>query len=62
MNNDNDKKINDYKKKQVEKWVIVALYLGVIALEILALLNIIDMLWGVALFVVVYLFKKIFLK
>ena len=62
MTNTNDKKIKEYKKKQFEKWAIVALYLLVIVLEILALLNIIDMLWGVALFAIIYLFKKIFLK
>ena len=62
MSNINDKKIKNYKKKQIEKWVIIALYLLVIGLEILALLNIIDMLWGVALFAIIYLFKKNYLK
>ncbi len=58
----NDKKIKEYKKKQLEKWGIVSLYLLVIVLELLALFGIIDMLWGCALFVIIYLFKKIFLK
>ena len=62
MNKTNDQKIKDYKKKQAEKWIIVGLYIGVIALEVLALLNIIDMLWGLVLFIIIYLFKKIYLK
>lgn len=59
MKNDNDKKIRDYKKKQIKKWLEIALYVVVVALEILALLNIIDMLWGCVLFILLYLFKKI---
>ena len=58
----NDQKIRNYKKKQFEKWIIISLYLLVIVLEFLALFNIIDMLWGVALFAIIYLFKKIYLK
>ena len=58
----NDKKIKNYQKKQFEKWAIIVLYLLVIVLEILALLNIIDMLWGVVLFALIYLFKKNYLK
>ena len=62
MNSENDVKIKNYQKRQIIKWTVISLYLVVIALEILALCGIIDMLWGCALFVFVYLFKKIFLK
>lgn len=62
MNNENDIKIKEYKKKQIEKWVIISMLLGVIVLETLALFNVINMLWGCALFIFVYIFKKIFLK
>lgn len=62
MKNDNDKKILEYKKKKVEKWVILISCFAVIILEILALFNVIDMLWGLGLFILMYIFKKIFLK
>ena len=54
----NDQKIKAYKKNKIEKWIIVALYIGVIITEILALFNIIDMFWGVILFIIIYLLKK----
>ena len=62
MSNENNVKIKNYQKKQIEKWVIISIYLTIIVLEILALCGIIDMLWGCALFVLVYIIKKIFLK
>ena len=62
MNNENDIKIKKYQKKQILKWIIIALYLIVIVLEVLALCGIIDMLWGCALFIIVYIIKKSFLK
>lgn len=62
MTNINDKKIKEYRKRQIEKWAIIIVYLLVIVLEVLALCNIIDMLWGVGLFIILYLFKKIYLK
>ena len=58
----NDQKIKDYRKKQLEKWIIVSIYLLVIILEVMALFGVIDMLWGCAVFLVGYLFKKIYLK
>ena len=58
----NDEKIKQYKKQQRDKWILIIMCLGVIILETLALLNIINMLWGVGLFVFIYLFKKIILK
>ena len=59
MKNVNDKKIKEYKKQQVKKWLIVILSIGVIILEILALCNIIHMLWGCGLFIIIYLLTKI---
>ena len=60
MRNDNDKKIKEYQKQKLKKWAIIILYIMVIVLEVLALFNVIDMLWGCFLFLAVYLFKKIF--
>lgn len=62
MKNDNDKKIFEYKKKKFEKYFLVILSFLVIILEILALFNIINMMWGLGLFVLMYILKKIFLK
>lgn len=58
MKNDNDKKIKDYKRQQVKKWLVVILSVGVIILETLALFNVIHMLWGCGLFIIIYLLKK----
>ena len=58
----NDEKIKNYRKKKIEKWLLIVMLLGVITLETLALLNIISMLWGCVLFIIIYLFKKIILK
>lgn len=62
MKNDNDKKIFEYKKKKFEKYFLIILSISVIILEILALFNVINMMWGLGLFVIVYILKKIFLK
>lgn len=62
MKTENDKKIGEYRKKTIAKWTIIALYVVVIVLEILALFNVMSMLWGCALFAIVYLLKKNYLK
>lgn len=62
MKNNNDKKIFEYKKKRLFNILLVISSLIVIVLEILALFNVIDMLWGLGLFVLMYILKKIFLK
>ncbi len=59
MKNENDKKIKEYKKNQLKKWILLTLYLSVIVLEILALMNIISMWWGVGVFALIY-FIRIF--
>ena len=56
---DNDKKIAEYRKKQIIKWVIIILSIAVIVLEVLALFKVISLLWGLALFIIIYLLKKI---
>ena len=58
----NDQKIKEYKKSQLEKWIIVVLLIMVIVLETLALFGIINMLWGCGLFIIIYIIKKNFLK
>ena len=62
MKNNNDKKRFEYKKKRLFNILLVISSLIVIVLEILALFNVIDMLWGLGLFVLMYILKKIFLK
>lgn len=58
--NENDQKIYEYKKNKVKKWLIIILSIGVIVLEVLALFKVISLLWGCALFVIIYLLKKFF--
>lgn len=58
MSNDNDKKISEYKKKKLSKVIIIALYFLVIVLELLALFGVIDMIWGIIIFIPLYLLKK----
>ena len=60
MENDNDKIISEYRKQNFKKWSVIALYLLVIVLEVLALFGIIDMLWGCGVFIIAYLLKKFF--
>lgn len=56
----NDDKIKKYQRKKILKWVIIILSIIVIVLEVLALFKVISMIWGLLLFVVVYILKKIF--
>ena len=60
--NDNDRKIYEYKKQKATKWILIFSSFLVIVLEVLALFNVIDMLWGLALFALMYIIKKFFLK
>lgn len=56
----NDEKIKKYRYNKVKKWIIIILSLGVIVLEVLALLKIISMLWGCLVFIIIYILKKKF--
>ena len=60
MTKSNDQKIVEYKKNKIKKIVFISLYLLVIVLEILALFRIIDFIWGLIIFIPIYLFKKNF--
>jgi len=60
MNNSNDDKIKNYKRQKIKKWLIIILSVMVMVLEILALLNIVNMLWGCGLFIIIYILKKMF--
>ena len=53
---DNDEKIKKYQQK---KWMMIGMCLVIIILEVLALFNVIDMLWGCGLFLVMCILKKI---
>ena len=60
--NINDIKYKEYKKKRLFKVVIVLISVIIIILEIMALFQVISMVWGLILFIVLYLLKKIVLK
>ena len=60
MDKTNDDKIKSYQRKKVLKWIIIVLSLLVIVLEVLALLDIINMLWGCLVFIIIYILKKMF--
>lgn len=62
MSNVNDQKIKNYQKKKYTKWLLIIASIMVIILEILALLNVISMIWGLVVFIIIYLFEKIVLK
>ena len=62
MSNINDQKIKNYQKKKYTKWLLIIASIMVIILEILALLNVISMIWGLVVFIIIYLFEKIVLK
>ena len=62
MSNINDQKIKNYQKKKYTKWLLIIASIMVIILEILALLNVISMIWGFVVFIIIYLFEKIVLK
>ena len=56
----NDDKIKKYQRKKILKWVIIILSIIVIVLEVLALFKVISMIWGLLLFIVIYILKKLF--
>ena len=60
--NINDEKYQEYQKKRIQRIILILLSLLVIATEILVLLNKINIIFGIASFIVLYLFKKIILK
>ena len=60
--NVNDDKFNEYQKNRIFKYVIIILSILVIVLEILALLQKVNMIWGVIIFIIIYFLKKFILK
>ncbi|MBQ8472363.1 MAG: hypothetical protein IJ501_02540 [Bacilli bacterium] len=57
MTNKNDKKIKEYKKRKILKYLIIFLSLLTITLESLALFKMISYLWGLIPFVICYIVK-----
>ena len=57
--NINDKKYDEYQKNKIKKYFYIILSALIIILEILALFNVISMVWGLILFILLYLLKKI---
>ena len=60
--NINDVKYKEYKKKKLINAIIILISITIIILEVLALFQVINMVWGLILFVILYLLKKIVLK
>ncbi len=58
MSKSNDEKIREYRKNKIKKWIFIVINVLVIVLEVLALFNVIDMIWGCILFVLSYILKK----
>ena len=56
--NKNDIKYNEYKKSKIINYIKVFLLLAVMVLEILALFNVISMIWGLLVFVFTLVLKK----
>lgn len=54
----NDLKYHNYKIKKTKGKIIVVLSIIIIILEVLALLEIIDFIWGLILFFIVLYLKK----
>ncbi len=52
-----DKKIREYKLKNILTTVWMALYIIIIILEILALFKVISYLWGLGVFVLAFIIK-----
>ena len=63
MNKDiNDQKYKDYKKNKLFRYLYVFLAILVIIGEILVLFNVINVIWGIVFFIILYLLKKILIK
>ena len=60
--NNNDKKLKEYKKKQILKYLMIICSLSVIVLESFALFNVISYLWGVIPFVLNLIIKYFYEK
>ncbi len=60
--NINDQKVLEYRKKKFLRYLYIFLAIVVVALEILALFNILSMVWGLIVFVILFLFKKNMIK
>ena len=62
MNNINDKKYKEYKKKKVFRYLFIILSFLTIILESLALFKMISYLWGLIPFVICYIIKYLSLE
>ena len=58
----NEDRYSLYRKKKILKYLLLFLSLCVVVLEVLALFKIIHYTWGLVVFLVVYLIKKVFVK
>lgn len=60
--NESDKKLKEYRKKQILKYLMIVCSLSVIVLESFALFNVISYLWGVIPFVLNLIIKYFYEK
>ena len=60
--NESDKKLKEYRKKQILKYLMIVCSLSVIVLESFALFNVISYLWGVIPFVFNLIIKYFYEK
>lgn len=58
----NEDRYSLYRKKKILKYLLLFLSLCVVVLEVLALFKIVHYIWGLVVFLVVYLIKKVFVK
>ena len=58
----NEKKYDEYRKKQMLRYLYIFIALSVIVVEILVLCNMIHVIWGIVAFIILYLLKKILIK
>ena len=60
--NESDKKLKEYRKKQILKYLMIVCSLSVIVLESFALFNVISYLWGIIPFVLNLIIKYFYEK
>ena len=56
--NSNDLKIRKYYKKRLFKYLYIFFSIMIIVLEILALFNVVNMFWGLLIFIILIFLKK----
>ena len=58
----NEKKYSEFRKRKIFRYLYIILEISVVIIEILALFGIINLIWGIVFFVILYLMKKKLIK